>query len=240
MIISRLFIAAALAAAPSSVAAQAMEWGGGDQRIQTIEYRNDQVVRVRAAPGYQVTIELASDERIENIALGDAGAWQVTANKAGNLLFVKPVQPNAPTNMSVTTDVRTYNFELTGVAEASGDLPFSIRFRYPTALTAMGANATTSPVASGGMIADYRLHGDKSLYPAGISDDGVRTFIEWPADGPLPAVYSREGDRETLVNGYMRGKFFVIDSVERQLVFRIDGHRARANRVPALTPEKKP
>lgn len=239
MIVARTLFAVATAAISSAVGAQT-EWGGGDQRIQMIEYRNDLVVRVRAAPGYQVTIELASDERIESIAVGDAGAWQVTANKAGNLLFVKPVQPNAPTNMSVTTDVRTYNFELTGATETTSDIPFSIRFRYPAVAAATGLNATTSPVAPGGMIADYRLRGDKSLYPAGISDDGVRTFIEWPADGPLPAVYSREGDRETLVNGYMRGKFFVIDSVERQLVFRIDKHRARADRVPVLIPEKKP
>ncbi len=105
--------------------------GGGDNRIQSIEYRNNQVVRIRAAPGYQVTIELAADERIESVAWVSSGAFQVTANKAGNLLFVKPVQADISTNLTVVTDVRTYNFELVGVAEAGGDLPYAIRFSYP-------------------------------------------------------------------------------------------------------------
>ncbi|WP_022685471.1 TrbG/VirB9 family P-type conjugative transfer protein [Sphingomonas phyllosphaerae] len=236
MIWLRFSAAVAFVLFASPLSAQ-MPWGGGDQRIQTIEYRNDQVVRVRASPGYQVTVELAPDERVESIALGDSGAWQVVANKAGNLLYVKPIQADISTNMSVTTDVRTYNFELASVAEASGDLPFLIRFRYPAVLPQMGMNAMPGAGPPGNMIADYRLRGDKTLYPASISDDGARTYIEWPADGPLPAVYSRDGGSEMLVNGNVRGKFFVIDSVVRELVFRIDKRRARAERLPAQ--EKK-
>jgi type IV secretion system protein VirB9 len=204
----------------------------GDSRIQSIAYRDDQVVRVRAAPGYQVTIELASDERIGNIALGDGAAWQVTANKAGNLLFVKPLQLNAPTNMTVVTDVRHYQFELVGVAEPGGDLPFAIRFRYPAGSGALGLPGGDG-AAVGPMLADYRLSGDRALYPAAISDDGTRTFIEWPADGPLPAVYRRDHGTETLLNGNMRGRFFVLDEVVSQLVFRLDRQRTRAERLPA-------
>nr|WP_246617160.1 TrbG/VirB9 family P-type conjugative transfer protein [Sphingomonas yunnanensis] len=116
----------------------------GDSRGPSIAYRDDQAVRVRAAPGYQVTIELASDEPIGNIALGDGAAWQVTANKAGNLLFVKPLQLNPPTNMTVASDVRRYRFELVGVAEPGGDLPFAIRFRYPPGRAPAGRRAARS------------------------------------------------------------------------------------------------
>ncbi|MBW6528694.1 TrbG/VirB9 family P-type conjugative transfer protein [Sphingomonas sp. RHCKR7] len=203
----------------------------GDSRIQSIPYRDDQVVRVRAAPGYEVTIELASDERIVDVALGDGTAWQVTANKAGNLLFVKPLQLNAPTDMAVATDVRRYQFELVGVAEPGGDLPFAIRFRYP-AMAGTDAPSGPSPAGAGAMIADYRLSGSRALYPAAISDDGARTFIDWPADGPLPAVYRRERGTETLLNGNMRGRFFVLDEVVRELVFRLDRQSAHAERLP--------
>jgi type IV secretion system protein VirB9 len=203
----------------------------GDSRIQSIAYRDDQVVRVRAAPGYQVTIELASDERVGTIALGDGAAWQVTANKAGNLLLVKPLQLDAPTNMTVATDVRRYHFELVGVAEPGGDLPFAIRFRYPAGPGAGGLPGG-SVAATGPMIADYRLSDQRALYPTAISDDGTRTFIEWPADGPLPAVYRRDRGTETLLNGNMRGTFFVLDEVVAELVFRLDRQRARAARLP--------
>lgn len=209
-----------------------MPWiGGGDSRIQSIEYRNNQVVPIRAAPGYQVTVELAPDERVTSIALGDSSAFQVTANKAGNLLFVKPVQADVTTNMTVVTDVRTYNFDLTGTAEASGDLPYAIRFSYPS-LTVVGSQGLTGGLQAGKMVGNYRLAGHRSLRPYAISDDGSRTYIDWPADGPLPAVYSRDEDgRETLINGNMRGKLFVIDSVSPHLIFRIDQHRARADRL---------
>jgi type IV secretion system protein VirB9 len=219
-------------------AAAQMPWGGfNDAHIQAIEYRSGQVVRVRAAPGYQVTIELAPDERVESVALGDGSAFQVTANKAGNLLFVKPLQADIATNLTVITDVRTYNFELTGVAEASGDLPYTIRFTYP-AVTMLGPQGLPGGLHAGKMIGEYKLAGDRTLRPAAISDDGVRTYIDWPADGPLPAVYLRERDgRETLTNGHMRGKFFVIDGVSPHLVFRIDRHRARADRLPPAAKE---
>jgi type IV secretion system protein VirB9 len=240
-------LAAALLIIPTISSAQMMPWsGGGDTRIQSIEYRNSQVVRIRAAPGYQVTIELAPDERIESIALGDSGAWQVTANKAANLLFVKPIQADVTTNMTVVTDVRTYNFDLTGVAEVSGDLPYAIRFTYP-ALTASGPPGMPGmppmPGMSGGpqaasVVGTYRLRGHKSLRPDAISDDGTRTFIDWPADGPLPAVYSRDRDgRETLLNGNVRGGLFVIDGINEHLVFRVDKHRAGADRLEVV--EKK-
>lgn len=222
----------ALMLVASGAAAQTPWAGPADAHIQAIEYRSGQVVRVRAAPGYQVTIELAPDERIESVALGDGNAFQVTANKAGNLLFVKPLQADIATNLTVVTDVRRYHFELAGVAEASGDLPYTIRFTY-AAMASFGSQVLTGGPSAGRMVGAYELGGDRSLRPAAISDDGVRTYIDWPAGGPLPAVYARERDgRETLANGQMRGKFFVIDGVSPHLVFRIDRHRARADRLP--------
>ena len=231
MIRVRYVLCLALLTTSVCVTAQMPLWGGpGDNRIQSIEYRNNQVVRIRASPGYQVTVELAPDERVTSIALGDSGAWQVVANKAGNLLFVKPLQADVATNMTVITDVRTYNFDLAGVAEVSSDLPYAIRFTYPS-LIGMGPGMPGSP-QPGKTVGNYRLHGHGSLRPDAISDDGIHTYIDWPADGPLPAVYSRDGDgRETLMNGNMRDRLFVIDGVFDHLVFRVDNHRARADRV---------
>ncbi len=227
-----LVIAPALLLTSMSASAQSVPLPGeGDPRIQSVEYRSNQIVPLRAASGYQVTIELASDERIESVALGDTGAWQISANKAGNLLFVKPVQVGVATNMTIVTDVRSYSFELTGVEAGEGNLPYTLRFTYPSS-DLLGPQGIPNGLQAGPMVGDYRLRGDRSLFPFAISDDGARTFIDWPPDGPLPAVFGRNADgRETLLNGNMRGKLFVIDGVERQLVFRIDKRRARADRL---------
>ena len=193
-----------------------------DPRIRSVDYRVGQVVPVRATPGYQVTIELAPDEHVTSIALGDAAAWQATANKAGNLLFVRSTGSEVATNMTVVTDVRTYLFDLSPTSD--GDQPYAIRFSYP--------RANGGEAAMGAMTGSYRLQGDKSLFPAAISDDGTRTYIDWPANGPLPAVYARDRDgRETLLNGNMREALFVIDSVDEELVFRVDRRTARAKRL---------
>lgn len=231
MIRVRYVLSLALLTASVCVTAQMPPWvGAGDNRIQAIEYRNNQVVRIRASPGYQVTVELAPDERVTSIALGDSSTWQVVANKAGNLLFVKPLQADVATNMTVITDVRTYNFDLVGVAEVSSDLPYAIRFTYPS-LIGMGPSMPGS-VQSGKVVGKYRLHGHGALRPGTIHDDGIRTYIDWPVNGPLPAVYSRDEDgRETLMNGNMRDNLFVIDGVFDRLIFRVDNHRARADRV---------
>jgi type IV secretion system protein VirB9 len=200
----------------------------GDPRIQTVDYDADQVVAIHGAPGYQVTIELAPDERIDSVAVGDAGAWQAVPNRRGDHVFVKPLQPGAATNMTVVTDARVYLFDLVPGYGAT-DTAYTVRFRYPSP----GANAAESATAD--MVGEdgrYRLSGAHAPRPSRISDDGLHTYIEWPRDVALPAVYAVDGSgRESLVNGMMRDDLFVIDGVSPRLAFRIDAQVARATRV---------
>lgn len=213
-----VILAAALLALAAVAHAQA-DFGG--PHVQLVEYRADQVVRIETAIGYQSTIELAPDELIQTVAVGDAASWAVTANKAGDRLFVKPVQAGAVTNMAVVTSARSYNFELSVGQRASA---YTVRFSYP-------AEAPPSGVASSAVAGHYRLSGDRRLWPDGIHDDGNRTFIDWAPETPLPAVYVIDPlGRELLANGHVRDRIYVIDGVEQRLVFRIDGATAKASR----------
>ena len=222
----RPFVAAALLAlAPAPLAAQVQpQPGAGDPRIQTVLYDADQVVRLQGAPGYQIDVEFASDEQIENVAVGDSAAWQVTPNRRGDHLFVKPILSGVTTNMTVVTTARVYLFEL--VPPAGGDVPFTVRFRYPTETAAVD----DAPAAA--IEGRYRLSGARALRPSRIADDGTHTYIEWPRERALPAVYALDAQgQETLVNGGMREGLFVIDGVAPRLIFRIDRNVARADRV---------
>lgn len=199
---------------------------GGDPRMQTVDYRRDQVVQIEGAPGYQIMIALAPDERVQNIALGDSGAWQVVASQSGNMLFLRPTQDGVSTNMTVITSSRFYAFDLVPVAY--GSPPYEVRFNYPAEAT---SGASVTPGEMGEQVAKYRLSGTKALWPDAISDDGAKTYIDWPADTPLPAAFFiDEYGRERLANGNMRGGLYVIDSVHQQLLFRIDQKTARAKR----------
>src|SRR5258708_11909350 len=104
--------------------------GEGDPHLQRIDYNPGQIVQLRSAPGYQLMVELSPDEQVQSVALGDSGSWQVSVNKAGDRLFLKPAQANATTNMTVVTSVRTYAFDLNALAGPSLDMPYTVEFRY--------------------------------------------------------------------------------------------------------------
>lgn len=104
---------------------------GSDPRIQIVDYDPDQVILLRAAPGFQVTLQFGSDEHIENVAVGDGAAWQVTANHRGDLLFVKPIRDGVTTNLTVATDVRIYAFELSPSYNGASDTAYMVQFRHP-------------------------------------------------------------------------------------------------------------
>ena len=216
-----------LALAATPLAAQVVPTPGtGDPRVQTVTYQPDQIVQLQAAPGYQLTLEFAPDEQIENVAIGDSGAWQATPNRHGDRLFLKPLGYGTATNMTVVTSVRVYLFDLVPLGGPSSEMAYRVRFDYPSAAQ---AQVEETPVAT--EEGRYRLSGNRSLRPSRISDDGLHTYIEWAADRSIPAVYAIDArGQESLVNGMMRDGIFVIDSVSGQLVFRIDDHVARATR----------
>jgi type IV secretion system protein VirB9 len=222
-----LFLAIAVLAAAPAAAQVRPQPGAGDPHIQAVDYVASQVVLIESVPGYQVTIRLSPDERVESVALGDSSAWSVTANRRGDTLFVKSTLAGVSTNMTVITNVRLYNFELAPAGDP-GAVAYSVRFQYPP--TASGPE-DKAPTAQGE--GRYRLRGDKPLRPSEISDDGTHTYMRWPRDRSLPAVYAMsDSGQEMLVNGMMReDDLFVIDSVSSKLVFRMDDKVATATRL---------
>lgn len=225
-------IALILLSASGLALAQAHQQSGlGDPRLQTLDYDAERIVQLRGAPGYQVTVELSPDEQVQNVAVGDSNAWQVSVNKAGDHLFIKPTQAGVPTNMTVITNIRVYNFDLVPLAAPAPDMAYTIQFKYP-AMPASVADA--EPKKPSGQ---YRITGDRSLRPSNISDDGIRTYVRWPADVAIPATFQiGDNSQERLVNGSMRGDQFVIDGIAKKLIFRIDQKVASAVRLVTRTP----
>lgn len=211
-----------LAAPPA--AGQDPASSGGDPRLQVIPYDAAQVFRLQVAANHQLTIIFTPEERVENVAVGDSEAWQVTLNRRGDALFIKPLRQTGATNMTVITDARIYSFELASAFAASADTPFTVRFVYAEPAPAVPAAQPTP--------GRYRTRGARALRPAAISDDGVRTYIEWRERQPIPAVFAvDEAGEEILLAGQMRDGRYVIDAVHRTLLFRLERQTARADRL---------
>ncbi len=216
----RLVLAALLLAAPVG-AAQLPQPGQLDPRIRLVDYNADEVVRVTGFPGYQITIQFAPDERIENVAIGDSMTWQITPNKKANLLFVKPTGPDGRTNMSVVTDKRNYNFDLVAKPQAKvnrNELIFALRFKYAEPPKTV---AVAAPVAPAPLNFAYKYKGSKTNLPVRVYDDGKSTYFQWAEGVATPAIFAVGADkRESIVNYTVKNGMVVVDRLSPQFVLR--------------------
>lgn len=216
-----------------------------DDRLLEVRYDESRVYRVDGKPKVQATIRFGEDETIENVAIGDSNAWQVTPNKRANLLFVKPLLAKVSTNMTVVTDKRTYLFDL--VASPGAQPLYVLSFTYPdapkpeaapSALLAQNdaVPAAQEPVTDPALLNfAWEKSGDRKLLPENIFDDGEAVFLSWPEGRPVPAILitNAEGD-EGPVNFTVRGTTIVIDGVPSQLVLRSGKNKALVvNTAPA-------
>jgi len=201
-----------------------------DNRIRTQAYDPNEIVRILGKTGIQSTIEFASDERIENVAVGDSAAWQITPNRRASLLFVKPLSAHSRTNMTVVTDKRTYMFDLVA-GEKAASAVYALKFSYPNekpAQTAVKpvqqAQAPVQPTAT--MVAE-KLHfgwnkkGSGKLLPSRVFDDGTSVYLAWDKETPLPAILTLSEDRkEGPVNYRMSGEYIVVSPIPANLILR--------------------
>jgi type IV secretion system protein VirB9 len=216
-----------------------------DDRLQTRVYDADAVVRIDGRVKVQTTIKFAPDEAIENVAIGDSAAWQVQPNKAQTILFVKPLEPAARTNMTVVTDKRTYLFDL--VASPKNAALYVLQFRYPelekaaeearlaaaaeAEAEAQRAAASPTELAAANdplaVVDPARLNfewaqaGERDLLPSRAYDDGEAVFLTWPQGTAIPAILvtNEDGD-EGPVNYTTRGETVVVEGVPPQIILR--------------------
>jgi type IV secretion system protein VirB9 len=212
------------ALASPALATETPRPGAVDPRIRTVAYDPDQVVRLTGYFGIQTMLEFAPDERIENVSIGDAMGWQVTPNKKANLLFLKPLDRTAATNMTVVTDRRRYVFELVVAAPKASakDLAYVVRFLVPTPAPPMiAAPPPRPPATTFARNSAYSVKGDAAIQPTKVFDDGVVTYFAWPQQADLPAVFVVGADGvEGLANAVVRDGYLVVDQLAPRFVLR--------------------
>lgn len=194
------------------------EPGPVDPHIQSILYMPDEVVHLRGALGWQIMLEFGPDERIENVSIGDALAWQVTPNKKARNLFLKPLAKNAATNMTVVTDRRRYAFALETTPRLR-NTPWVVRFEYPAEI--VEAIEEPAPPAPATLNFGYRRAGAPGLLPARVWDDGLMTYFEFAENQSLPAIFANgPGKDEALVNSSVRGRVMIVQQTGARFTLR--------------------
>ncbi|WP_425998011.1 TrbG/VirB9 family P-type conjugative transfer protein [Caulobacter sp. DWR1-3-2b1] len=219
-----IFLSAmALAGAPMAAeAAVVPRPGHADPHIQTVEYDPNQTVILSGVLGFQLMLEFAPDERLENVSIGDSLGWQVTPNRKANLLFLKPIERRA-TNMVVVTSQRRYTFDLRVAAKgaSAARAAYVVRFLYPQAAVAMAAIDPPPELRPEEVNTAYLVTGSTESMPARVFDDGRMTYFAWAPQSAVPAIFAVGSDgKENLVNHGVRHGYTVVEQLAGRFVLR--------------------
>jgi type IV secretion system protein VirB9 len=177
-------------------------------------------------------------------------AWCVAAQPGGRTLFVKAKSAaSAPNNLAVVTDRRTHSFRFVVLADRDPKPPvYRLMVKAPSvrsasahpavgvaapavALPVLPAPPSPSEVVAGRLQAKPKVMntnysiaegtGSQDIVPTLVFDDGRFTYIRFPGNREVPAVFHVLGDgSEALVNARMEDDLLVVDRVSRRLMLR--------------------
>ena len=235
-----LLLLALMASFSSSYALDAPDRSHYDGRIQKTEYNVDDVVLVKCVNGYGTQILFSKGEEILDYGSGYTDAWEFKAR--GNSFYLKPKATDASTNLFITTNRRTYSFDLRLVADKT-QATYRMTFNYPddvaSAKRAENNKRTIEERLNTGIVkadgegglqtivgANYNYTmsvptGSEDIAPIAAYDDGHFLVLRFKANQDFPSVYRRtDSGEETLVNSHVEEGVLVMHGVYKQMVLR--------------------
>jgi type IV secretion system protein VirB9 len=230
-----------------------------DNRIAVVAFNKNQVVPVYGSAFITTQIVFGDDEIIQNIQNGDLGAWSVSLSKSlSNMLFLKPTVDNSNTNLTVVTNHHSYYFNLIAEPKKSNNsnnsdylnknkITYSLKFIYPEEQkrkleqSLLDTQAQQKALLSAFSQPEnynwgYSFHGDKSILPMHVFDDGKFTYFQLKPNQVIPAVFMVDNSKgmEALVNIQTKKDYLIAHRVSPQWVLR-----SGSNHVAVIFNDKK-
>ena len=209
-----------------------------DSRVKTFVYSENDVFNLVMRYGYQTIIQLDKKETIETISMGDRVGWQITSRD--HRIFIRPMQENVHTNMTVITNKRTYLFDLVATDSLSKngeELAYIIRFFYPddkqnrvgrydapvpeVRADPQPLSLSASSVDVDGKNYNYTFSGSEQAAPLKIFDDGASTYFKLNSAASSPKIYVIDvngAEREVAYS--QQGDYAVVSKVAGKFVLR--------------------
>ncbi len=238
-----LALALGPAAAPAFSAQVPQPSREGDPRVRYAVYHPDEVYQLTAFFGYHIVVNFSPNERVTQISAGYADAWDIT--NQGSAITVKPKEQQPNTSLYVVTSRRTYSFDIRlkqprGPVEQDPDQMFVVRFQYPqdekarsdeadrqAQLAELRAQADAARRAELAALPpppkyiNYLYEGDERLVPLELWDDGVFTYMRFPANTELPAIFiENEDGTENVVNKHFEADVMVVQRIAKRFFLR--------------------
>lgn len=203
-----------------------------DSRIKTFVYNEYDVYNIYTHYGYQSNVEFSKDEEIVTVSVGDRIGWQIVP--VGRRLFIRPMEEDASTNMTVITSKRTYQFDLTssgpGKLRPAEELAYVVRFYYPDADDRLHVSPPVSAAPFSATAYNYRysFSGPDELAPLKVFDDGSETYFYLSTIGAMPQffVVAPDGKEYPVVAAPSEEGVVVVNGVTSMFVLRYGGNVA--------------
>ncbi|HBF13536.1 MAG TPA: mating pair formation protein [Deltaproteobacteria bacterium] len=185
-----------------------------DPRLKQAIYSPNQIYNIRSSYGYGTTIEFSPSETVETIVPGDSIAWQVVPSR--NRIFVKPVEQNPDSNLTIVTNKNIYFFDMGATTPKLST--YLLRFEYVKNFTYLEEKSAKSP-------ADYnfryKITNNKKSGFVRAFDNSQFTYIQFKDLADLPAIFWIDSNgKESVVNYRIDGAYVVVERVADRFVFR--------------------
>jgi len=202
-----------------------------DSRIRVLTYNPNDVFKYIGYYGYQGSIQLEDGETIDTISMGDTVSWQMVPS--GNRIFLKPIEQDATTNMTLITNKRIYFFELHAKhAKSINDpgLVFAVKFLYPDSNGGINFASNLGPSVPDLTTKEsrskynfkYSISGSDTIAPVQIFDDGTFTYFKFKnQNSSVPGIF--EVDKkgfEAIVNFQVVGEYIAVEMVAQKFTLR--------------------
>ncbi len=203
-----------------------------DSRIKTFIYSENDVFRLVVHYGYQTSIEFADGEEIQTISVGNNYAWQLTP--VGRRLFIKPLEENILTNMTILTNKRSYQFEVQSKLLSytiDEELVYVVRFFFPDAdfdktRPAVVSNESKEIIPTiTPYNFNYSLTGPDAISPVKVFDDGVNTFFKFDDKLQVIPTISVKSEKGVLpLEPRKRGDYVIVNSIGKEFELTLNNN----------------
>jgi type IV secretion system protein VirB9 len=202
-----------------------------DSRIRVLTYNPNDVFKYIGYYGYQGSIQLEDGETIDTISMGDTVSWQMVPS--GNRIFLKPIEPDATTNMTLITNKRIYFFELHAKQAKNINDPglvFAVKFLYPDSNGGLNFASNLGPSVPDLTTKEnrakynfkYSISGSDLIAPVQIFDDGTFTYFKFRnKNAAVPGIFEVDKQGlESITNFQVVGEYIVVEMVAKKFTLR--------------------
>ncbi|CAL7961531.1 type IV secretion system protein VirB9 [Alphaproteobacteria bacterium] len=201
-----------------------------DSRIKTFVYSENEVFPIVLHYGYQTAIEFGQGESMQTYSVGNSYAWQFSP--IGRTLFIKPLEENILTNMTVITNKRRYYFELQSKMMSNAldeELAYAVRFFYPDevedAIKPDTAAQTDDDDRSIPIIKPYNFNyliaGSTKFGLSNVFDDGINTFFQFDNGAKfIPQITAQNKNESVKLEPKTVGNYLVVNYIGQK--FQLD------------------